>query len=820
MINTKKAGEIVEFSTTPTFEIFYNEGFGIYQTKTNDGETIAIKGNFPLPLNMNQVYKVKGKVILRGMEKQVEVAAYKSEKPKGESNVVSYLQQLKGLKSRAATIYEKFGDSSIAVLKKNPTKISDNIKGISEKMAKSWQEALKEKEAKEEDILYLLNLGLNSRQSNLLIEHYGENIRHQIKENPYILLHVESQSGFGFLKVDDIALKIGFDFADPERIEHGIVHVLKEAGSMGHTFLPKEELVKALKDAVGVRLTFTQMDKALKERIEEVDIHARKINIDLEDLETRVKKINSLTRKSAKEKYRYPLFEPEERHIESALENLVLNRKIENDRDRIGLTYLKEREDSAAYEVYRLSKEKKWKNTSPVERILDDYLNKNKIELEERQREAVIRFSQNDGGLYVLNGSAGCGKTFTLKIILHVLQEVFKLNKRKMATRVLAPTGKASKVASKATGIEAETIHRGLEYMEGIGFQRNARNHLEENVLVVDETSMVDVALGDSLFQAISTGTKVILLGDTKQLPSVGAGNVLHDIINSGMVEVITLNVSKRQAEESGLTKNSNQIIAGKMIETTEETKDAFVLHEEDDARIQQKTLASIKRVLSFPDYTLEDVQVLVPQKRGTVGVYELNRLIQQTFNTPTGTDMKLRNILSPVPIFFQKGDKVIHIRNSYQKEWHNKVNGRFVSTTLTGITNGETGVIEDVIPVPSTDSSNKRKKRLVVKYESGYMFYDEGEEIKDLDHAYCLSIHKSQGSQWKAVILPISKQHAFFLDQNLIYTAWTRSQEFAVAIGPKKTIATSIRKKNSIKRFTELQNNLIKVYKNKEGVA
>jgi len=809
-----KIGERIVREVTPTFEVYYNEGFGVYQTKVEGSSNMIIKGNFSLPLNIKQVYQVTGKVVLRGLDKQIEVEKYKAAKPKGEEGVVTYLQQLKGLKKRAEYIYDAFKDDSIDMLKNNPEEVVKKVKGVGLKKAKEWQETLKNKEEQEKDILYLLEIGLNSRQANALIENYGARIRSQIKNNPYILIDVGANSNFGFLRCDSIAKKIGIDFGAKERIEQGIIHVLKEASNMGHTYLPKEELFKALDETVGIRLTFTQMNKVVRDKLTTIEAHSRTFNVDLDDVTKRVEKINSLVRQSAKERYRYPLFEVETRQFEEALESLTVQGKIGITRDRVGLSYLKEQENNLAYEIYRISQEVEWKKKSDVEGILDEYLHSSGVKLEDKQREAVLRFSKKIGGFYVLNGSAGSGKTFTLKVILHVLDLVHQVNESKVKIQVLAPTGKASKVASKATGIEAKTIHRGLEYAQGIGFQRNERNPLEANVIIVDESSMVDVSLANSLFKAVSSGAKVILVGDTKQLPSVGAGNVLHDIINSNVIEVVTLDVIKRQGADSGIIENANRVIDGKMMETSEDTKDAYIIHELEDSTIREKTIQSIHRLLTYPDFTFEEIQVLVPQRRGSVGVFALNKLIQDSFNKESDKN-GIRNIKSPnVKLYFKKGDKVIHTRNKYDKVWHDRINGRYEPQSVTGITNGETGTIVDVIrakPAPG----ERAKKHLVVKYDEGYMLYEEGEQIKDLDHAYCLSIHKSQGSQWKAVIMPISTQHAYFLDRNLVYTAWTRSQEFGTVIGPKKTLAMSIKKMKSIKRYTELQNNLIKIFGN-----
>ena len=804
-----KTGSVVELEVTPVYEIFYRDGYGIYNTKLENGLEIVIKGNFPLPLNLQQIYEVKGTVVLRKFDKQIDVSAYRFLEPKGLNKVITYLQQLKGLKKRAEKIYDVFGNQSIKVLKKEPERVAESIKGISEKMAKKWQEELLSIERKEKDMLFLLELGLSSKQANELINNYGSNIQMQIKENPYILLSVNNGGRFGFLKCDALAKKIGFDFGHPERVKEGLIHCLKEAGKNGHTFLPKEKLVESMEDTLNVTLTYRQMLKVLHDSGDEIKIHSRTFKIDRDDLEKRIDKMKSLKRESAREKYRYPLFQIEEKHVERALDELDKEGRIQVHFHRVALSWYEDNEIKISEDIFRLSKTEKWKNSISIEKELDRYLKSNGIDLEDKQREAVIRFSEKSGGVYLLLGSAGTGKSFTLKIILAMLEKVYKANKKPFEVKVLTPTGKAAKVAKKYTGFDTETIHRGLEYNPETGFQRNQFMPLEATVLVVDESSMMDAPLAASLFEAVETGIKVILMGDVKQLPSVGPGNVLRDLANSDVVEKVTLEVVKRQGALSGIIKNANRIIKGQMMKTYEDTKDAYIIHEDDDEIIRNKTIASIKRLLSFPDYTLDDIQVLVPQRRGTLGVYELNKLIQQYFNPHINSSDKIRNIKSDkTELYFYKGDKIIHTRNNYNKVWYTKTTNGYQPQNNPGITNGETGVIEDIDTVfVNEDGKVKKKKRIIVRYEDGYVFYHEGDDIKEIDHAYCLSIHKSQGSQWKAVIIPISKQHAYFLDRNLIYTAWTRSELFGAVIGPKRILAIAIKKDKSIERYTQLQN-------------
>lgn len=802
-----QVGKRVQLEVVPIFQIYHDNGYGIYNCEVDELHQLVIKGNFPIPLHLNQVYTIDGKVVAHKSDKQIDVLSYESSKPKGAHKVINYLQQLNGLKKRAELIYQHFGDQSIEVLKKHPERVSQ-IKGIGEKRALRWQEELLAKEKQEKDTLYLLGLGLSGKQAAYLIQEYKSSIRQRIEQNPYILLSAKGNSSFGFLKCDELARKIGFDFAHPQRVKEGVLYCLKNVATRdGHTFLPKEKLIEEVNEVLGVRLTFTQMRLIASGTSDEFTLHNKTYKIDREDLEKRVKKIDSLQKESAKEKYRYPLFSIESHMIEKALDELVADGRIIVHSNRVALTWYEQEEQFISEEIFRLSKEQNWSVPVSIEMELEKYLKETGFTLEEKQREAVLEFAKRKGGCHLLIGSAGTGKTFTLKIILAILERVMKKNKEPFKVKVLAPTGKASKVAAKATGYPTETVHRGLEYHPELGFQRNQMNPLEETVVVVDEFSMMDVSLTAALLEAILSGTKVIFMGDIKQLPSVGAGNVLRDLVNSPHVHKVILEVTKRQGELSGLNKNANAIIAGKMMETCEDTKDAYILHEEDPFAIQSKILASIQRLMQKHQYDFGDIQVLSPQKRGIVGVYELNRCIQNHFN-PQSYGEKIKNIHSDkVELFFQKGDKVIHIRNNYNKPWYGRGVGDYVEQGTYGVTNGETGIIEEIRTQIVVDEKGNPQKtqRIVVKYEDGYVFYDGKEEFKELDHAYCLSIHKSQGSQWKAVIIPVASQHAFFLDRNLIYTAWTRAMMFGVMIGSKKTVAMSIKKDKAIERYTQL---------------
>lgn len=319
---------------------------------------------------------------------------------------------------------------------------------------------------------------------------------------------------------------------------------------------------------------------------------------------------------------------------------------------------------------------------------------------------------------------------------------------------------------------------------------------------------MIDIELGSNFVKAIQTGSKVIIMGDTKQLPSVGAGNVLKDLIECGLVKVITLNVVKRQGLLSGIVENANRIINSKMIYTSK-TNDFYVLERLKISEVQSCVKTSINRILTFPDYTIEEIQVLLPQRTGSLGVNMFNYLLQAEFNPYKGGERVLKgkfeaklNEASPISefsLYIQKGDKVMHIKNNYSMKLYEKdLTGAFKEMRKTGITNGESGIVENVI------KTGKTSYRIIVKYDDYYVFYEDG--VDELELSFATTIHKSQGSAWKAVVLPIVPQHTNMLSNNLVYTGVTRARDFCVVVGSTETMKRAINTHEVVKRYTNLQ--------------
>lgn len=758
-----KVGERVTKKVVPTREAFFKEesGFGIYEVELEEGTIYTMKGKFPGSLTIGNTYEVEADVVMYRGETQLDAKHINVARAETKRAVVFYLQTLKGLKSRAEIIYDIFGAKTLDVMMNRPELVSSKVRGIGKKMTLDWAEQLKEKLHEEELLLFLFGLGLNPSQVDTLKKTYGANVRKVLEDNPYRL--IQDVRGYGFKKCDVIARATGIEFDDPKRVRAGIVHTFLSSQNEGHTYLPKAELSKRMKDV---------LCNASQQISDEL--------------------------------------------VENAIEDLLIEGEIVEHDGNIYLSKFDLWEQLISEQTVRLSTKTKWAKTTvrDVEHALDDYLASTGVQLEEKQREAVVSFSKEKGGFFILNGSAGCGKTFTLKIILNILQVIYRQNRTTFKVKVMAPTGKASKVASRATGLDCTTIHNGLEFNPDGEFDRNEDNPLEETIVVIDESSMLDTEIAKDLLLAIASGAKVIFMGDTKQLPSVGAGNVLMDLIASGMVDVVTLDVVKRQGEDSGIIANANRIIAGEMVET-QPTGDSFVIPTSSDEITLQKLVQSTHRLLEL-GYDFGEIQILTPMRKGLVGTYNLNRVFQEQFN-PNGEKSTIKNVHIPFEegeLFFRGGDKVIHIQNDKERVLYRKAGGEYKALPTFGITNGECGIVEGFVETREWDLDAHKMKtfqRMIVRYEDWFVFYDNAKDFEMIDHAYALTIHKSQGSQWDAVLQPISPSHTRMLDNNLLYTGETRAKSFHAFIGSMRTLHIGIKTQRSSDRFTGLKWRLVK---------
>lgn len=813
-----KNGETIKQTIIPLFQITYIEssGFGVYVCENELEQQFNIKGVFVQPLVIGQTYLVEGEIASYnskfGPEKQISVEKIRNIKPVNEKGIIAYLQTLKGLKTRAYDIYDMYGEKSIDILMENPMEVANNIKGIGEKSVLSWQEQLEKMRDNQEVILALLNFGLTAKQTKKLYKKYGDNVVNIIEDNPYILSR--EVKGFGFLTCDRIARNMGYPPKSSNRLQEGVIYVLEEATNNGHCYLPCEELIEEAINLLQIKLTAQEMIDFRKEYNSDFKYNVGEYSyiVNYKEMTESLNNYNNAYGRN-KNKHRYVVVNINHLEIKEELKLLKLQNRIIIERDKVYLEKYYHAENQVVHHVNRIINSEMpvlW----DVETELDKYCKANFIELEDKQIEAVIKFSKSIGGFHILNGSAGCGKTFTLKVILEMLDVMYKNINKTANILLLAPTGKAAKVATKATGMECKTVHRGLKYNPNFGFEYNETNPLEEDIIIVDESSMLDIMLAKHLFSAVKDGAKVILLGDTKQLPSVGAGNVLSDLINSNKVDMVTLNIVKRQGNQSGIIKNANAIIEGKMIKTRDDTKDAYIIKRATPAGAQKAIIQSIRR-LQEKGYSFSDIQLLCPQRGGAIGTEYMNYLLQQTFNKEDkGVEVLNKRLMlrlnpkdskvTKINLNFKKGDKVIHTKNNYDMLWYEKTGYGYkqMGESYAGITNGECGVIEEIRK--AKDEEGNTINEVIVKYDDMYIIYDDG--VNEIDHAYALTIHKSQGSQFPAVIIPIMMQNYIMLDNNLFYTAYTRAESFVTTVGEERAIKHAIKTYRSRDRYTTLK--------------
>lgn len=808
-----EVGERLTLTGICNTNTYYNNenGYGVYNFETEDLGVFKIKGSFIPELIEGQTYQLVGEIVSYKGERQLKIAQYIPVKPVNKKGVISYLKTLYGLKTKAELIYNTFGDNCIDILLKDPMLVASEIKGIGKKSVVKWQEQLKSLEDNQQFYITLLGYGISQKNATKLLDKHGEKILRTIEENPYLLM--SEVKGYGFLKCDKIALNMGLAPDNPHRIKSSIKYILEDASTKGHCYLPVNELILNIISLLELKLSYNDMIEIFKDNKDEesvsVVIGERSYEINIEKLKKCINDYESAKTSEEKNNAKYVYHEIEPGDVGKQINDSICNREIIVEDDKIYLKQLYFAERDFANNIKRLAIYNSKYKRSLVEGILDSICKKENYELEEMQRKACIEFNLSNSGVYILNGSAGTGKTFTLNLILEVAKQLNKVNR--LPILAVAPTGKASKVASKSIGMECLTIHRALGFNPETGFVKNEHEPFEETTIVCDEGSMIDIELGSSFVKAIQTGTKLIIMGDTKQLPSVGPGNVLKDLIESGVLKVITLNVVKRQGLLSGIVENANRIINSEMIHTSK-TNDFFVLERLNISDVQACVKSSVNRILNFPGYTMEEVQILLPQRAGSLGVNMFNYLLQSQLNPNKGRERVLKgkfdaklNENSPIEefsLYIQKGDKVMHIKNSYNIKLYVKdSSGNYIETDKTGLTNGEGGIVEDV---KKLDGNNYR---VIVKYEDYYAFYEEG--VDEIELSFATTIHKSQGSAWRAVILLVVPQHMNMLSNNLVYTGITRARDFCVVVGSTETMKRAINTHTVAERYTDLQDKL-----------
>ena len=671
--------------------------------------------------------------------KQFQISSYVEKMPEDALAMERYLGSgaIKGIGAAlAARIVRRFGNDTMRIVEEEPERLAE-IKGISEKKALEIAEQMTEKADMRRAMVFLQKYGISLNLGAKIYQKYGQSVYGVLQENPYRL--AEDISGVGFRIADEIASRIGIHTDSDYRIRSGMLYTLLQASGEGHIYLPKEELFSRASRLLGVDVSY--MEKHLMDMV--VD---RKLILKETEEGTVVYPTHYyyLELNSAKMLCELNILCPEDEQM------------------------MKKR-------ISRIEKE-------------------TGTELDEMQKQAVASAAQH--GLFILTGGPGTGKTTTINAIIRYFEE------EGAELRLAAPTGRAAKRMTEATGYEAQTIHRLLELnglpegeQEGraVHFDRNSENPLEADVIIIDEMSMVDISLMYSLLLAVTAGTRLILVGDENQLPSVGPGNVLRDIIRSGCFPVVELKKIFRQASESDIVVNAHKINRGEQVTINNKSRDFFFLKRYDADIIIRVVIALIQEKLPrYVDAKPYEIQVLTPMRKGLLGVERLNQILQRYLNPPD-EKKKEKEIGQRL---FREGDKVMQVKNNYQLEW--EILGRYKIPVDkgVGVFNGDTGIMTEI---------NEFAETATVEFEDGRQAQYSFKQLEELELAYAVTIQKSQGSEYPAVILPILSGPRMLMNRNLLYTAVTRARKCVTVVGSENTFAEMIRNEKQQQRYSSL---------------
>lgn len=742
--------------------IYKNEGnqYVVFAVETEDGEDETFVG-YLSGIEEGMYILARGEYVEHpNYNLQFKVSEYEVNMPDDLVSMERYLGSgaIKGIgEIMAKRIIKKFGKDTFRVIEEEPERLSE-IKGISERKANEIGVQFIEKQAMREALMFLSEFGISPNLAVKIFNEYGQKMYTIVKKNPYQI--AEDISGVGFKIADSIAAKAGIGMQSDFRVRAAIIYTLNQATGLGHIYLPKRLLI-----------SWTRQLLAKSSDNENADYY---------DYDTN-------------------LFAIPEEVIETQLTNLQVEGKVvyrEREGEVIVYTsnhYHKE------LDVARMLLETKSTVGIPdasMDDIISSIEKKEKIILDEQQREAVRQAARQ--GLLIITGGPGTGKTTTINAII----KYFEMEEVELL--LAAPTGRAAKRMTEATGYKAQTIHRLLELNGGVSeesgnagirFERNASNPLEADVIIIDEMSMVDLSLMHALLLAVMPGTHLILVGDENQLPSVGAGNVLKDMIRSGCLPVVSLSRIFRQEEGSTIVENAHKINKGEPILLDNKSRDFFYLPRVNTRQVADEVgLLLTKKLPGYVGCSGKEIQVLTPMRNGELGVGSLNAQLQRVLNPPNAQkkEKELNN-----GTVFREGDKVMQVRNNYKLEWTiYSEKGRFKVEEGVGVFNGDMGVIKEI------DEYN----------EEVVVLLDDDKEVRypynlldELELSYAITIHKSQGSEYPAVVLPLFSGPRILMNRNLLYTAVTRAKQCVVIVGNGRLVENMIQNNDEQKRYSSL---------------
>ncbi|MCI6888355.1 MAG: ATP-dependent RecD-like DNA helicase [Lachnospiraceae bacterium] len=717
-----------------------------------DGDEFVLVGTFPY-INEGDMIEASGRMVEHPIYgEQIQVESYELKAPEDTASMERYLGSgaIKGVGTAlAARIVRRFKADTFRIVEEEPERLAE-VKGISEKMARAIAEQMESKKEMRQAMMFLQEYGISMNLSLKIYNEYGPRLYTIIKENPYQL--ADDIQGIGFKMADEIAQRVGI-FTDSDfRIRSGIFYTLLQSVTNGHTYLPQEELLRGASELLGVDTDVMEkhlMDLQMEKKI------VVKINEDQ-------KPVNGETPS-----------EPS-RHIYAA-------------------QYYYTELNTA-----RMLHDLNIRGTEPeaeIRRKLERICEEEEIEPDELQIQAVVEAVNS--GLLIITGGPGTGKTTTINTIIRYFEQ------EEMEILLAAPTGRAAKRMTEATGYEARTIHRLLELTgvpsddgdtSGMHFERNEENPLDADAIIIDETSMVDIHLMHALLRAVMPGTRLILVGDVNQLPSVGPGNVLRDLIDSGSYTVVRLTHIFRQAAESDIIVNAHKINAGDQIPLGKRSQDfLFIRREHPDAIISAMITLVREKLPGYVHADPFDIQIMTPMRKGALGVERLNTILQEYLNpkSPSKPEKEAGGCI------YRVGDKVMQIKNNYQIEWEVRNRYGIPVESGTGVFNGDIGRIREI---------NQFAEEVTVEFDEGKMVEYSFRQLEELELAYAITIHKSQGSEYPAVVIPVHSGPRMLMTRNLIYTAVTRARSCVCLVGLPEKFQFMVDNEVEQRRYTGLK--------------
>lgn len=676
---------------------------------------------------------------------QLKVISYETVEPKDTLSIERYLGSgaIKGVGAALASrIVKYFGEDTFRIIEEEPERLAE-IKGISERKAREIAIQMEEKKDLRDALVYLQQYGISNTLAIKIYDTYGRRLYAVVEENPYQL--AEDVLGIGFKIADEIASKIGIHMDSDYRIRSGILYTLQQAVGEGHCFLPIEVL----------------LDRA------------------------------------------YILLGVEKEALRSQIDNLTMDKKIVVKGENVYATSYYYAELNCAGMLHQINIPMEEMVALPslensMRKKLENLAKKLEIELDELQFDAVMGAIQN--GLFILSGGPGTGKTTTINMMIRYFEE------EGLDIFLAAPTGRAAKRMTEATGFEARTIHRMLELNSELSdeatrkvrFERNRDNPLEADVIIIDEMSMVDIQLFQALLSAVIPGTRLILVGDVDQLPSVGPGQVLKDIMSSNVFPMVVLHKIFRQDEKSDIIVNAHHINRGEKIKLDNKSKDFFMLERDDTNVIYKHMIQLIQDMLpKYVNVSAFDIQVLTPMRKGNLGCETLNGILQQYLNP---ADDRKKEYVSGESIY-REGDKVMQVKNNYQLEWEVVSRYGIAVDKGMGVYNGDMGRIVDI---------NENASNLIVEFDDNKRVTYTFSQLDELELSYAVTIHKSQGSEYPAVIMPLLTGPRMLFNRNLLYTGITRAKYCVTILGSSQTVQNMIENVSEKSRYTGLRERIL----------